>query len=166
MAILLLGFMGAGKTTVASYLQEHYEQFLDMDMIIEEKIGMSITEFFSKEGEAAFRVIESETLEELLQTPGEVIISTGGGVVISEKNRELLRSNRKHNVLLAASFEVLYDRIANDKIFQRPLFLNNSKEDFHGIYERRMMLYEGLSDLIINTDNRSPEEVARIIRCV
>lgn len=54
MAILLLGFMGAGKTTVASYLQEHYEQFLDMDMIIEEKIGMSITEFFSKEGKQPF----------------------------------------------------------------------------------------------------------------
>lgn len=163
MAKTLLGFMGAGKTTVAGHLGG---EFYDMDTIIEEKIGMSITEFFAKEGEPAFRKIESETLEELLTLDGDVIISTGGGVVVSEKNRELLRKNRKYNVLLVASFDVLYDRIEHDKVFQRPLFLNNSKEDFHGIYERRMMLYEGLSDLIINTDHRTPEEVARLIRCM
>lgn len=163
MAIILLGFMGAGKTTVSQHIKR---PFYDMDTIIEEKIGMSISDFFAQEGEAAFRKMESETLEELLQLEGDIVISTGGGVVISERNRDLLRQNRKYNVLLAASFEVLYERIKEDKIFQRPLFLNNSKEDFHGIYERRMMLYEGLSDLVINTDNRTPEEVARIIQCI
>lgn len=163
MAVILLGFMGAGKTTVSQYIDR---PFYDMDTIIEEKIGMSISDFFAKEGEAAFRKLESQTLEELLQLEGDYIISTGGGVVLSEKNRDLLRQNRKDNVLLAASFEVLYERIKQDRIFQRPLFLNNSKEDFHGIYERRMMLYEGLSDVIINTDHRTPEEVARIIRCI
>lgn len=163
MTKILLGFMGAGKTTVAGHLDGN---FYDMDTIIEEKIGMTITEYFAKFGEPAFRKIESDTLEELLALEGDNIISTGGGVVISEKNRELLRKNRKYNVLLAASFEVLYDRILHDEIYQRPLFLNNSKEDFHGIYERRMGLYEGLSDLIINTDNRSPEEIARLIKCM
>lgn len=163
MTKILLGFMGAGKTTVAGHLDGN---FYDMDTIIEEKIGMSISDYFAKFGEPAFRKLESETLEELFALEGDNIISTGGGVVISEKNRELLRKNRKNNVLLAASFEVLYDRILNDEVFQRPLFLNNSKEDFHGIYERRMELYEGLSDLIINTDNRTPEEIARIIKCM
>ncbi|HFH9837304.1 TPA: shikimate kinase [Streptococcus suis] len=163
MAIILLGFMGAGKTTVAGCLNK---PLYDMDTIIEEKIGMSISDYFAKEGEPAFRKLESETLEELLGLEGDIVISTGGGVVISEKNRELLRANRKYNVLLAASFEVLYERIQNDKVFQRPLFLNNSKEDFHGIYDRRMELYEGLSDLIINTDHRSPKEIARIIECI
>ncbi|AXQ78961.1 shikimate kinase [Streptococcus chenjunshii] len=163
MAKVLLGFMGAGKTTVAGYLDDN---FLDMDTIIEEKVGMSITDFFAQHGEPAFRKLESETLEELMNIEDDIIISTGGGVVISEKNRDLLRQNRKYNVLLAASFEVLYERIKNDKVYQRPLFLNNSKEDFHGIFERRMMLYEGLSDLIINVDNRTPEEIARIIKCM
>ena len=163
MTKILLGFMGAGKTTVAGHLDGN---FCDMDTIIEEKIGMSISDYFAKFGEPAFRKVESETLEELLALEGDNIISTGGGVVISEKNRELLRKNRKYNVLLAASFEVLYNRILNDEVFQRPLFLNNSKEDFHGIYERRMELYEGLSDLVINTDNRTPEEIARIIKCM
>lgn len=163
MAKVLLGFMGAGKTTVASYLDSG---FLDMDTIIEEKIGMSIKDYFAKHGEPAFRKIESEVLEELMAIEGDTIISTGGGVVISEKNQEILKNNRKYNVLLLSSFDVLYDRIKNDKVFQRPLFLNNSKEDFRDIYERRMMLYEGLSDLIINTDNRTPEEVARLIKCM
>ncbi|MGT2932947.1 shikimate kinase [Streptococcus catagoni] len=163
MTKVLLGFMGAGKTTIGSYLDD---KFLDMDIIIEERIGMSIADFFVHQGEAAFREIESSLLEELMAKGGDTIISTGGGVVISETNRALLRKNRKNNILLSASFEVLYERIKNDKVFQRPLFLNNSKEDFHGIFERRMTLYEGLSDLIINVDNRTPEEIVRIINSI
>lgn len=63
MAKVLLGFMGVGKSSVAPYLNG---RFVDMDQVIEDKIGMSITDFFAKEGEASFRQIESETLEELL----------------------------------------------------------------------------------------------------
>ncbi|MGT2844107.1 shikimate kinase [Streptococcus hongkongensis] len=163
MTKVLLGFMGAGKTTIGSFLDDN---FLDMDLIIEERIGMSISQFFTDHGEAAFRQIESDLLEELMSKQGDFIVSTGGGVVISEKNRVLLRANRKNNILLSASFEVLYNRIKNDKVFQRPLFLNNSKEDFHGIFERRMTLYEGLSDLIINVDNRSPKEIVHIIKSI
>ncbi|MCI7677531.1 shikimate kinase [Streptococcus orisratti] len=163
MAKILLGFMGAGKTTVAHHLSG---QLLDMDTIIEERIGMPIADFFAKEGEAAFRQIESEVLEELLSLQGDVVISTGGGVVISPKNRDLLRQNRKYNVLLTASFDVLYERILQDKLSKRPLFLNNSKEDFQKIYQGRMDLYDGLADVIINTDNRTPEEIARLIQCM
>ncbi|MBA2796018.1 shikimate kinase [Streptococcus porcinus] len=163
MTKVLLGFMGAGKTTIGSLLDK---RFLDMDVIIEDRIGMSISDFFTHQGEAAFRAIESALLAELMTMKGDYIISTGGGVVISESNRELLRQNRKNNILLSASFEVLYDRIKKDKVFQRPLFLNNSKEDFHGIFERRMTLYEGLSDLVINVDNRTPEEIVRIINSI
>ncbi len=155
--------MGAGKTTVAHHLSG---QLLDMDTIIEERIGMPIADFFAKEGEAAFRQIESEVLEELLSLQGDVVISTGGGVVISPKNRDLLRQNRKYNVLLTASFDVLYERILQDKLSKRPLFLNNSKEDFQKIYQGRMDLYDGLADVIINTDNRTPEEIARLIQCM
>ncbi|MGT2800633.1 shikimate kinase [Streptococcus marmotae] len=163
MPIVLLGFMGVGKTTVSQHIQR---PFYDMDKIIEEKIGMPIADFFAREGEAAFRKIESETLEELLEMETDCVISTGGGVVISEKNQDLLRQNQKYNVLLTASFEVLYHRIKQDTLSQRPIFLNHSKEEFYGIYQNRMKLYEGLSDLIIHTENRSPEEIARIIECM
>ena len=163
MAKVLLGFMGVGKSSVAPYLDG---RFVDMDQVIEEKIGMSIADFFAKEGEAAFRQIESETLEELLQEGDDVIISTGGGVVVTEHNRQLLAKNRKHNVWLHASFDVVYDRIQKDSKNQRPLFLNNSKEDFKVIYDGRMALYQDLADLVVTVDNRTPEEVARFIKCM
>ena len=146
MAKVLLGFMGVGKSSVAPYLDG---RFVDMDQVIEEKIGMSIADFFAKEGEAAFRQIE-----------------TGGGVVVTERNRQLLAKNRKHNVWLHASFDVVYDRIQKDTKNQRPLFLNHSKEDFKAIYDGRMALYQDLADLVVTVDNRTPEEVARFIKCM
>ena len=163
MAKVLLGFMGVGKSSVAPYLNG---RFVDMDQVIEDKIGMSITDFFAKEGEASFRQIESETLEELLQEGDDVIISTGGGVVVTECNRKLLKKNRKHNVWLHSSFDVVYNRIKKDIKNQRPLFLNHSKEEFKAIYDGRMALYKGLADLVVTVDNRTPEEVARLIKCM
>ena len=160
MAKFLLGFMGSGKTTVAKYLKG---RVVDMDALIEEKIGMTISDFFATKGEAAFRAIESETLEELLKLEGDTVISTGGGVVLSEKNRELLRLNRRNNVLLTTSFEVVYRRIQKDSQAQRPLFQTKSKEEFQDLFQRRMALYQDLADLVIHTDNRTPEEIARLI---
>ena len=151
------------KSSVAPYLNG---RFVDMDQVIEDKIGMSITDFFAKEGEASFRQIESETLEELLQEGDDVIISTGGGVVVTECNRKLLKKNRKHNVWLHSSFDVVYNRIKKDIKNQRPLFLNHSKEEFKAIYDGRMALYKGLADLVVTVDNRTPEEVARFIKCM
>ena len=119
MAKVLLGFMGVGKSSVAPYLNG---RFVDMDQVIEDKIGMSITDFFAKEGEASFRQIESETLEELLQEGDDVIISTGGGVVVTECNRKLLKKNRKHNVWLHSSFDVVYNRIKRISKINAPSF--------------------------------------------
>lgn len=163
MAKVLLGFMGVGKSSVAPFLDG---RFVDMDQVIEETIGMSIADFFAKEGEASFRQIESETLEALLQEGDDVIISTGGGVVVTERNRQLLKKNRKYNIWLHASFDVVYDRIKKDIKNQRPLFLNHSKEEFKDIYDGRMALYQSLADLVITVDNRTPEEVARFIKCM
>lgn len=163
MAKILLGFMGTGKTTVAKHLEG---RVLDMDTLIEEKIGMSIAEYFEEQGEEAFRKIESEILEELMKLKEDTIISTGGGVVLSEKNRKLLRRNRHHNVLLTSSFDVAYRRIQADETAKRPLFLTKSKEEFEDLFYSRMALYQDLADLIINTDHRTPEEIARLITCM
>ncbi|HFI0453425.1 TPA: shikimate kinase [Streptococcus suis] len=162
MPIVLLGFMGVGKTTTANLLDL---PVYDMDQIIEERIGMSITDYFSLEGEAAFRQVETEVLKELLTLPADCLVSTGGGVVKSEENRQLLQENKENNVLLTASFDVAYERIRQDRQSKRPLFLQHSKDEFETIYQERMSLYQGLADTVINTDDLSPEQVARKMLC-
>ena len=164
MAKVLLGFMGVGKSSVAPYLDG---RFVDMDQVIEEKIGMSIADFFlQKKVKQPFVRLSLRLWKNFLQEGDDVVISTGGGVVVTERNRQLLVKNRKHNVWLHASFDVVYDRIQKDTENQRPLFLNHSKEDFKAIYDGRMALYQDLADLVVTVDNRTPEEVARFIKCM
>lgn len=158
MAKVLLGFMGAGKSTIARGLDPNY---LDMDALIEKRLGMSITNFFTEKGEAAFRQIESEVLAELLQT--DQIVSTGGGVVISQQNRDLLKTNTD-NIYLKADFETLYQRISADKDNQRPLFLNNSKEELATIFQERQAWYVEVASRILDVTKLSPEEIIEELR--
>ncbi len=158
MAKVLLGFMGAGKSTIARGLDPNY---LDMDALIEKRLGMSIVDFFAEKGEDAFRQVESEVLDDLLQK--DQVVSTGGGVVISERNRDLLKTN-SDNIYLKADFETLYQRISTDKDNQRPLFLNNSKEKLVTIFQERQAWYEEVASLILDVTKLSPEEIIEELR--
>ena len=158
MAKILLGFMGAGKSTIARNLAP---DFVDMDTLIEERLGMPIARFFSEKGEAAFRQVEEEVLADLLKT--DQVISTGGGIVISPRNRDLLKEN-SDNIYLKADFETLYQRISADKDNQRPLFLNNSKEDLAAIFDERQAWYEEVASQIVDVSSLSPEEIIEELR--
>ena len=153
MAKVLLGFMGAGKSTIARGLDP---DFVDMDALLEDRLGMPIARFFEEKGEAAFRQLEEEVLADLLET--DQVISTGGGIVISPRNRALLKQN-PDNIYLKADFETLYQRISADEDNQRPLFLKNSKEDLAVIFKERQAWYEEVASNVIDVFKLSPEEI-------
>ena len=153
MTKVLLGFMGSGKTTIARKLDS---DFVDMDALLEDRLGMPIARFFEEKGEAAFRQLEEEVLADLLKT--DKVISTGGGIVISPRNRALLKQN-PDNIYLKADFETLYQRISSDKENQRPLFLKNSKEDLAVIFYERQAWYEEVASQIVDVSSLNPDEI-------
>ena len=158
MAKVLLGFMGSGKTTIARQLDS---DFVDMDALLEGRLGMPIARFFEEKGEAAFRQLEEEVLADLLKT--DKVISTGGGIVISPRNRALLKQN-PDNIYLKADFETLYQRISADKDNQRPLFLENSKEDLAVIFKERQAWYEEVASQIVDVSSLNPDEIIEELR--
>ena len=153
MAKVLLGFMGSGKTTIARKLDS---DFVDMDALLEDQLGMPIARFFEEKGEAAFRQVESDVLADLLKT--DQVVSTGGGVVVSSRNRDLLKQNLD-NIYLKADFETLYQRISADKGNQRPLFLKNSKEELLAIFKERQAWYEEVASQIVDVSSLTPDEI-------
>ena len=158
MAKVLLGFMGSGKTTIARKLDS---DFVDMDALLEDRLGMPIARFFEEKGEAAFRQLEEEVLSDLLKT--DKVISTGGGIVISPRNRALLKQN-PDNIYLKADFETLYQRILADEDNQRPLFLKNSKEDLAVIFKERQAWYEEVASQIVDVSSLNPDEIIEELR--
>ena len=158
MAKVLLGFMGAGKSTIARGLDP---DFVDMDVLIEQGIGIPIADFFKVKGEAVFRQVESEVLADVLKT--DHVIATGGGVVTCPYNRDLLKKNLE-NIYLKADFETLYQRISADTVNQRPLFLNKSKEELRRVFQEREVWYSQLATRVVDVTKSSPEKIIEELR--
>ncbi|WP_206076345.1 shikimate kinase [Marinitoga lauensis] len=135
MPIYLIGMMGSGKTTIGKLLSEVLnKEYIDFDTEIEKLEGKTINRIFSEYGEEYFRNIESKVLFNTENK--DAIISTGGGVILKEKNRKLLK---KHNTFfLYASVDELIKRVETEN---RPL-LKEGKEELYKIWHNRKVLYE------------------------
>ena len=155
--ILLIGFMGAGKSTVADYLKTKYSMDLvEMDQEIAGREGMSISDIFSTHGEEYFRNLETQLLIEL-QSHGNTVVSCGGGVPMRERNVKEMKKNGKV-VLLTAKPETILERVKDDH--SRPLLEGNKTVDYIAeLMEKRREKYETAADIVVATDGRSAEEI-------
>ena len=158
--IVLVGFMGTGKTTVGRLLSEQTGMpLVDMDERIEAQAGKSINQIFAEEGEAAFRTMERQIARELAAQSGQ-IISTGGGVVLNPDNITDLKQNGLV-VCLLASAQTILERLENDRT--RPLLAGEKQEKIIQLLETRRPLYEAIEHKI-DTEGASPESItAQII---
>lgn len=159
MTVILIGFMAAGKSTVAKAFDQ--EKFIDLDKKIEKELGMTIAQFFQEYSEDKFRQIEREVFKTAVQS-GYAVIATGGGIVKLPENRNCLKE-LENVVYLKADFETLYGRILSDKENSRPLALR-SKEEVEKLFTQRAAFYEEVADIVIETQGKSPEEVVKEIQ--
>lgn len=151
--IVIVGFMGAGKTTVGRLLAgELGVPFLDSDHVIEARAGRPIPEIFAADGEQAFRSVEHEVITGLLAGP-DVVLALGGGAVEHEGTRKLLASVPV--AYLRVSYAEALARVGGDG--NRPML---ARPDVTGIYERRQATYADVATLTVDVDGRSPEEIA------
>ena len=159
MNLILCGMMGAGKTTIGVKIAELTgRRWYDTDGMIADKYG-KIADIFEYYGEPHFRKLETETVREL-SLRDNLVISTGGGLVLKTENNALLKENGKI-VFLRASLETLAKRLKVDG--SRPL-LQTSSETFRDRLEKlmreRVPVYEHVADYIVDVDGKTPEEIA------
>ena len=158
--IILEGFMGSGKSTVSELISDKLElELIDTDEAIEEAEGRKISEIFEQDGEEAFRDMETGLMEMVIsEHMRETVISLGGGLPVREKNRELLKRAGKV-VYLRTSPETVYDRLKGDDT--RPLLKSeNPLARIKELQDKRGKIYEEAADIIVDTDGKTPEEVA------
>lgn len=156
-SIILTGFMGAGKSTVAVLLGKQLNKpVIDLDAIITEDIQMPISEYFQLYGEAAFRKKEVEILQEMIRQ--DAVIATGGGIITMKENRKIL-SQHPHVFYLKADSDTLIQRIRQDQKNIRPLATEKSESEIAALFRARADFYEEGASHIIETIGKTPEAV-------
>ena len=159
--IFLIGFMGAGKSSIAKELSKKLQMnSVEMDQRIVQEQGMSINEIFEKYGEDHFRDIESQLILDLGNTE-PVIVSCGGGVVIRQENSQYMKKSGKV-VFLTAKPETIFERVRYSK--ERPILNGNMNVEFIAdLMAKRLPLYEAAADVMIHTDGKTVAQIAEEI---
>ncbi len=159
---ILIGFMGAGKTTVGKLLaKEKGMQFVDTDERIVSEQGRKIPDIFAEDGEAYFRDLETELLKRMQEDTCHAVISVGGGMPVRKQNRELLRS-LGCVIYLSASKQTILERVKNDG--SRPMLNGGDLEErVEQLMKEREALYRQAAHIDVRTDGRSIRHVLQII---
>ena len=159
--IILVGLMGSGKTTIGKQISKSLgRDFLDTDHAIEVKTGVNIATIFELEGEEGFRLREKKFLVDLIGHK-KMVIATGGGIVLSNKNRKLLQQLGAV-VYLRSNIQDLVFRLKGDKT--RPLIQNiNLAEKLGDLFRERDPLYISVADYIIETKNKNINDIKKEI---
>lgn len=159
--IFLIGFMGAGKSTVAAELSHMTgRDQLEMDQMIVEDQGMPIAEIFEKYGENYFRDVETETLVRL-KNREPAVVSCGGGIVLREQNIFHMKERGKV-ILLTATPQTIYERVRNSK--DRPVLNGHMNVEYiRELMEKRHEKYEKAADITVATDGKTTKEICKEI---
>ena len=151
--IILIGFMGCGKTTVGIKLSYRLRRAMeDTDKLIEKEEGRTISEIFQTDGEAFFRELETKCLKKLIMTAKNMIISVGGGLPVREENHVLLKELGTV-VYLRANAETIYERTRHDT--SRPLLQGDDPQGkIRTLLNAREAIYENAADVIVDVDQK------------
>ncbi|MDN4013742.1 shikimate kinase [Chryseobacterium gambrini] len=162
MIISLVGYMGSGKSHVSKILSEKLNfKLIDLDKEISKRNKMTIPEIFDKKGEIYFRKLERETLEEILASEKNVILSLGGGTPVYYNNMEIINHNSK-SVFLRASVATLAERLSKQKE-KRPLIANIADKNLAEFIAKHLFErndFYNKAQISVITDNRTPEDIA------
>lgn len=167
MKIILVGYMGSGKSIVASKLAEilHIEN-QDLDNCIEKSQNQSIKDIFLQKGELFFRKLEHQVFNEILAQPDDVIVSTGGGTPCYYNNHELLNVANCTSIFLKATVDTLFDRLQFEKE-KRPLIANLTDDDAKTFIAKHLFernFYYNKATYTVNVDGKTVTEIVAEIK--
>ncbi|ASY26422.1 shikimate kinase [Candidatus Planktophila versatilis] len=155
--IILIGPMGSGKSTIGKSLANKLSlEFRDTDSVIEQRENKSVSQIFIEDGEAAFRAIEREILQQELQA-SDTVLALGGGAPISTEAQSALTATSSHVVYLDISLANVAPRIGFNR--DRPLLLNNPRGQWQTLMEARRPIYEAIADTVVDVNKRSQSEI-------
>lgn len=167
--IVLLGYMGCGKSTIANRLSKIIEiPFVDLDKNIEERTNLTINEIFEQQGEIYFRKLEREVFIDLLNSPENLIIGLGGGTPCYANNHELLKGDGVISIYLKASVDTLFERLVENKS-KRPLIAHKTDEEMKEfiakhLFDRSFYYNQAQHKLLI--DGRTKDETTQDILAI